>query len=105
MFFFTQHKFEYSVFLRLLACHVAVGNNPISTVEDWHFRQILLYLKPDLNLPGRHGLREVILNEYKAEKERMISFFEMQPNLKVSICKLLIKLQFNEIIIKLFAID
>jgi hypothetical protein len=75
--------FDDKYFQRLLACFIAVGNRPLSTIENWHFRQLLLYLKPDLNIPGRRALCELIIREFQTEQIRMVS----RPGSDLSLCR------------------
>ena len=69
---------------RLIACFLAVNNLPLSIVDGWTFQQRLLFFKPNLKIPGRHGIRSVIINEYMAERERLATFFKSNSDMKVS---------------------
>jgi len=68
---------------RMIACFIAVHNLPMSIVDGWAFQQLLLFFRPDLKLPGRNGIRNVIIKEYKAEKQRLAAFFASLNDSKV----------------------
>ena len=83
-------------FQRMLACFFAVNNIPLSIIEDWTFQQLFLLWKPNLKMPGRCGIRNLMVREFKDEKERMKQFFNSRSHLKVIRVKFHNVLQFND---------
>jgi len=67
----------------MLACFFALNNIPLSIIEDWTFQQLFLLWNPNIKIPGRRGIRNVIIREFKDEKEKMIHFFNSRSDLKV----------------------
>lgn len=82
-FILHQKNFSQEFFLRLLACHIAVGNKPLSLVDDWDLQQLLLYMNPAADIPSRYKIRKLIMNEFKAEAVKIKPFFQSQLDLKV----------------------
>ena len=82
-FILYQKNFNQEFFLRLLACHIAVGNKPLSLVDDWDLQQLLLYMNPAADIPSRYEIRKLIMNEFKAEAVKIKPFFQSQLDLKV----------------------
>jgi len=67
----------------MLACFIAVTNVPLSIIDEWTFQQLFMLWLPNITFPGRRGIRNLIIKEYKTEKNRIIHFFKSNPELKV----------------------
>ena len=74
-----------ALFQRMLACFIVSTNVPLSIIDEWAFQQLFLLWLPNIKFPGRRGIRNLIIKEFKTEKERIINFFKTNPELKV--CK------------------
>ena len=79
-----------TLFYRMLACFIAVTNVPLSIIEEWSFQQLFLLWNPNINFPGRRGIRNLVIKEYKAERERLYDYFRLDPNLKVQMAYVLL---------------
>jgi len=71
------------IFRRMLACFIVITNVPLRIIDEWAFQQLFLHWLPDITFPGRRGIRNLIMKEFKSEKERIINFFKTNPELKV----------------------
>ncbi len=63
---------------RAMALYVALDLRPTSAVEGRGFQMLVRTLKPRCDIPSRQVLRDVLLHEFKNEKQQVSDSYRVR---------------------------